>query len=529
MYKAKNNKNKIKTGTLLRRAVNFNTIMIGEAAIVGLVAGAVTLAYRILLEYADVWLHKIIEWTYGNPGNTLVWFAALVIMAFVVGALVKMEPMISGSGIPQVEGEVFGGIRQRWRRILPAKFFGGFLCQLGGMALGREGPSIQLGAMAGKGISRTLRRPNTEGKFLMTAGASAGLATAFQAPLAGAMFAIEEIHKGFSVAMIISVMTASLTSGYLCSIVLGLKPVFQFETFAEIEPVYYWLIVLLGILLGLFGVIYNWFTLKVQSLFTKMHRSVTLRLILIFLICGVLSIVLPDVLGGGNRMVEQLCAGGYAFNMLVLLLVVRFIFSALSFGSGAPGGIFLPMLVLGAFVGGVFAELSSMIVGVDGTYFNNFVILAMAGTFTAIVRAPLTGIVLIFEMTGTANHFLSLALVSVIAYIVATLMNSKPIYESLLERIMDGTSQQSSKLIYDEEKVLYYFTVLHGGNIANKKISNIDWPKGSLIVAVKRGTEEIIPKGEVILRPADMVIVMCAESREPFVRTEIESMNLQGS
>ena len=138
-------------------------------------------------------------------------------MAVLVGRLVKWEPMISGSGIPQVEGEVLGKLSQNWKRVLPAKFAGGFLCLLGGLSLGREGPSIQLGAMGGQGVSRLLDRGKTEERYLMTCGASAGLAAAFHAPLAGVMFALEEIHKGFSVSLLISVMTASVTADYICS------------------------------------------------------------------------------------------------------------------------------------------------------------------------------------------------------------------------------------------------------------------------------------------------------------------------
>ena len=114
--------------------------------------------------------------------------------------------MISGSGIPQLEGEMVGKLNQRWQRVIPAKFFGGFLCLLGGLALGREGPSIQLGAMAGKAVSQGLDRGKTEERFLLTCGASAGLSAAFHAPLAGVMFSLEEVHKNFSVSVLVSVM-----------------------------------------------------------------------------------------------------------------------------------------------------------------------------------------------------------------------------------------------------------------------------------------------------------------------------------
>src|SRR5699024_1936072 len=126
----------------------------------------------------------------------------------------------------------------------------------------------------------------------------------------------------------------------------------------------------------------------------------------------------------------------------LLTFVVKLLFSAVSFGSGAPGGIFFPLLILGALIGGAFSMAGVEFFGLDPVYINNFVLLAMAGFFTAIVRAPITGIILLFEMSGTVSQMLSLAIVSVAAYITATLLKSEPIYESLLGRILEGRGEK---------------------------------------------------------------------------------------
>ena len=181
----------------IRRAEHFKTILTGEGFLVGLIAGLVVLLYRVLLEFAGKWMNLILQYGRENPVIAGGWFLLLAVMACIVGKLVKWEPMISGSGIPQVEGEMMGKLTQRWWRILPAKFLGGFLSLLAGLSLGREGPSIQIGAMAGKAVSKVLDRGKTEEKYLLTCGASAGLAAAFHAPLAGVMFSLEEIHKNF--------------------------------------------------------------------------------------------------------------------------------------------------------------------------------------------------------------------------------------------------------------------------------------------------------------------------------------------
>lgn len=395
------------------------------------------LLYRVALTFAGDWLVKILSYMKGNPFRCVVWFLILAALAWIVGKLVKWEPMISGSGIPQVEGEIAGRLSQNWKRVLPAKFAGGFLCMLGGLSLGREGPSIQLGAMAGQGISRALGRGKREEKFLMTCGASAGLSAAFHAPLAGMMFAVEEIHKTFSIPILLPVMTASVTADYIASHILGLDPVFRFQITEYLPQNYYWLLILLGILVGVSGVFYNWGMLKAQELYRKIpFMKETGRLLIAFLTAGVLGIVMPWVLGSGSGLIVSLTQGEMVLGMVVLTLVMKFLFSAVSFGSGAPGGIFFPLLILGALIGAVFAMAGVEFFGLAPVYVNNFVLLGMTGFFTAIVRAPLTGIILLFEMSGSISQMLSLSIVSVTAYIVATLMRSEPIYDSLLKRIL---------------------------------------------------------------------------------------------
>ena len=426
----------MKTNDVWKRARRIPVMLITEGLCVGLVGGFVVLLYRVALTFAGDWLVKILSYMKGNPFRCVVWFLILAALAWIVGKLVKWEPMISGSGIPQVEGEIAGRLSQNWKRVLPAKFAGGFLCMLGGLSLGREGPSIQLGAMAGQGISRALGRGKREEKFLMTCGASAGLSAAFHAPLAGMMFAVEEIHKTFSIPILLPVMTASVTADYIASHILGLDPVFRFQITEYLPQNYYWLLILLGILVGVSGVFYNWGMLKAQELYRKIpFMKETGRLLIAFLTAGVLGIVMPWVLGSGSGLIVSLTQGEMVLGMVVLTLVMKFLFSAVSFGSGAPGGIFFPLLILGALIGAVFAMVVEFF-GLAPVYVNNFVLLGMTGFFTAIVRAPLTGIILLFEMSGSISQMLSLSIVSVTAYIVATLMRSEPIYDSLLKRIL---------------------------------------------------------------------------------------------
>ncbi len=509
---------------MLRRADRFKVIMIGEGVLVGLFAGFVVLLYRVALEYAGQWMKEIIEFASRNVVLMAGWFAALAVMACIVSALVAYEPMISGSGIPQVEGELTGKLEHKWQRVLPAKFAGGFLCMFGGLALGREGPSIQLGAMAGKGVSRILDRSRTEEHFLITCGAGAGLAAAFHAPLAGVMFSLEEIHKNFSVSALISVMTASLTGDILCCVILGTDSVFRIEITGSIPPRYYWMLLLMGIVLGALGAFYNWTTLKVQSIYSKLKVPRTLKIMIPFMCAGILAFTVPELLGNGFDLIEELAGGKMVLGTILFLLAGRFVFSAVSFGPGCPGGIFFPLLVIGGFIGGAFSTTFTEVFGITDVYLNNFVLIAMAGYFAAIVKAPLTGIILLFEMSGTLNNLLTLTTVSVVAYIVATLLGSKPIYESLLDSFLAGRGGSTENEDNVKQKILTNFVVKKGSKPDGAMIKEIDWPDHCLMVSVQRGTEELIPKGSTRLMAGDIIVTMTDKRDMAAIHEKMEAI-----
>lgn len=420
---------------MLRRMAQTRYFTVLEGVVVGITAGLVTVLFRAALSQEDSWLKAALTYCNANPAMIPVWLLVLSAAAGLVTLLLRWEPLISGSGIPQVEGELQGNIQTVWWKVLLAKLAGGMVAIGSGLALGREGPSIQLGAMAGKGVSRISGRI-TEERLLLTCGASAGLAAAFNAPLAGVLFSLEEVHKKISADLLLPCMASSIMADFISRNIFGLAPVFQISQHSMLPLKEYWLVVLLGILLGLFGVLYNRSIAWIQTLYDKIPR-LYVRILIPFLLAGLLGFVYPEVLGGGHGIVEGLSAD-HTVGMLALLLAVRFLFSLISFGSGAPGGIFLPLLVLGAVLGclvGQAAGLAGLSVPIE-----NFIILGMAGFFAAVVRAPITGILLIYEMTGGVSHLLSFALVSIIAYAVADLLHAEPIYDQLLRRILKKKS-----------------------------------------------------------------------------------------
>lgn len=496
---------------------------------VGIFSGLLIVFYRIALEKAEEFRSFALKLQSQNHSLIPLWFILLLLGGIFVGRLVKSEPMISGSGIPQVEGVLLRKLDMNWFPVIVKKIIGGVISIAGGLSLGREGPSIQLGAAVGQGFSRVFKRIKIEEKYLITSGASAGLAAAFNAPLAGVMFSLEEVHKHFSPLVLLSAMSASLTADFVSKYFFGLKPVFNFENITPLPLKSYGFIILLGIIVGVFGVLYNYVLLKTQDIYREQSwLPIHLRPVVPFIIAGVLGLALPQVLGGGHSIIETLINENPGMKMLLILLLGKFIFSMISFGSGAPGGIFFPLLVLGALTGAIYGNTLVHFFNFNPEYINNFIILAMAGYFTAIVRAPITGSILITEMTGSFTHLLSLSLISIVAYAVADSMGSTPVYESLLERLIKNRGKNELEGS-SGDKIILEIPIFLDSEMDGKLIRELNLPSDCLLVGIKRGEKELIPRGNTRINSGDYLLVLVDENKAASTNERILKMGGQPS
>lgn len=205
--------------------------------------------------------------------------------------------------------------------------------------------------------------------------------------------------------------------------------------------------------------------------------------------------------------------------VLVTLLAVKYVFSVVSFGSGVPGGIFLPLLVIGALTGGIFTEAISPIAGYEQNYIQYFVILGMTGYFSAIVRAPITGVILISEMTGTFSNLLSLSAIALTSYMTADVLKGRPIYDELMERIVAHGKVRKPKV---SNKVLVEGEIHYGAYMDSRPLSDIMLPQGCLVVSIQRGSREIVPSGDTVLNGGDKLVILCDEGIVPEVHRELD-------
>lgn len=496
--------------------------LILKSLLVGSIASLISVLYRYSLTIAEKCSFSIYSFAKNNFWFIPIWFIALAIIGFIVGKVVEKEPYSGGSGIPQVKAIMGGYLSDNPIKVILGKFIGGILAIISGLSLGREGPSVQLGACCGEIVADKCNSTKLEKRLLMSSGASAGLAAAFNAPLAGVLFSVEELYKYISPLVLLTTLTSSVISDFIAKEFFGLEPVFEFGKASSLPLNNYWLLIILGIILGLCGVFYNWSTLKIQSLYGKFKIKTSLKMIFPFLVSGIVGLSFPLILCGGHATIVELSLKK-TIGMLCLMLICKFLFSIFSFGSGAPGGIFFPLLIIGSCIGSIFGSVSINYLGVSSEFFNNFLIISMAGFFTAIVRAPITGIILITEMTSSLNHLLSLTIVCIIAYIVADLFNSTPIYDSLLDSLLKKNNIQKLHK-YGAKKILISNIVHYGSNADNKRLKDLQLPLDALIVSIKRGEDSIVPKGNTLIKAGDELLTMTDLSSETKIREELEKI-----
>lgn len=517
--------NEQKTQDAVNHFSNFKLKVLAQSLLIGLLTGIVVVIYRILLRGVSNFREDMFINLKGSPAIfTIFWFAFLLLVGYLLGLLIEKVPMTKGSGIPQVQGHLIRKLKLSWLVELIGKFFGGIVGPGLGLSLGREGPSVQLGAEIGLGVSKIFKRHDVEEKYLVTSGATAGLSAAFNAPLAGVVFSLEELHRNFTPVILLCVMTSSLVADFISKTFWGVNPAFAFGDMQALPLNKYFHLIILGIITGIMGAVFNFCILKGQDAYKSVKQVKTrYKAMFPFLLVGILGFIMPDMLGGGHSLVEKLNTQSFTLSVLLLFIIVKLVFTSICYGSGVPGGIFLPLLVIGALIGNAYGVVVTDYFNTPDSYTINFTILAMAAYFTAITRAPITGSILILEMTNSFDHLLGLIVVALVSYIVVDLLNVKSIYDYLLERILDENKDQKN-MRDKEKKVIIETPVTIGSRIEGKKIKDISWPKDCLIIGISRGGEEILPKGDTLILQGDLLIILTDEESACVINSDLINM-----
>jgi CIC family chloride channel protein len=388
------------------------------------------------------------------------WQAMLVsglMAALAVWLVRRFAPETGGSGVHEVEGALDGLRPVRWWRVLPVKFGAGVLSMGSGLLMGREGPTIQMGAALARMLSDRFRLNPEHAHVLLAAGGGAGLTAAFNAPLAGMLFVVEEMRPQFhyNVISVQAVLVACAAADVMVRLMLGGAQALPMSLLPATPVDILWVFPLFGALVGGVGFLFNHVLIAVVDRTARLTDFGRVAFgAMIGAVVGALALKLPAAVGGGEALIEHAVAVGIPTAVLLALFLGRFLLTIASYGTGAPGGIFAPMLALGTLLGLALGQwLDSS--WPDGGWGEPalFAIAAMGALFSATVRAPITGIVLAVELTGQYEQLLPIILTCVPATLVAHALGGLPIYTVLLERLLQASAEPlSGRLtVYEKE------------------------------------------------------------------------------
>ena len=426
---------------------NKNFKLLFYALLIGIIVGLVGAIFRIILSYIEIFRVNLYE-NAGNSGfMSWLWPILFAITGISIALYLvrKFAPEASGSGVQEIEGALDGLRPMRWKKVLPIKFIASLFSLGSGLLLGREGPTIQLGANIGKMVKDTLGKSEIESNSLISTGAAAGLASAFNAPFAGIIFVIEEMHGQFKFNFysVAAIMIGAGTADFIVRVLVNSKPVLEIMIFPSPNIFGLWIFIILGLLCSIIGYAYNKLLVISLDLFKFSFKiPIIYTGITVGLIIAIIGMFFPNLIGGGYDIITKGVGNSFTLSFLLFLFIARLLLSIFSYSTGAPGGIFLPMLTLGVIFGMLFGTSMQHyfpdLISHPGVY----AIAGMAGIFSATVRAPLTGLVLAIEMTSNYELILPLIVTTVIASVFTALLGNEPIYTTLLKRTLENSKQE---------------------------------------------------------------------------------------
>lgn len=515
-----------------KKVYRYGVELLAVGALTGFFSGLVVTLYSVVATMAEQFARGSYEYIRQHPAWIPLLFVALFLGAVIIGGVVKFIPMIRGSGIPQAEGAARGLLHFKWFRVLTGMFASSLFTIFMGLSAGSEGPSIIIGSACGYGTSTVLRRNESVFRYQVTGGACAGLAVAFNAPLTGMAFSFEEAHKRFTPEVFIcafsSVIVAILTRNVLREAMnLPVESTFSAFTFEGIEAfdLHFLTIVLVSsVVCGLLGVLFYRLIFAVKKQCGKITFWKGIGIFIIpFFLGGAASLLTTYALGGGHAFIDALGSlsdgvvtvfSSPVWVTILLVIVLKFVLTIVNIGVGVPCGAFIPMLSIGAGIGAL-ASLLGVQAGMDAKYCDLLILICMAVFFTTVVKSPITGIVMVMELTWQFTFLLPVILGVAVGYLIGDICRTQPIYDVLLDQLMEEKHKTDPPV-----KLLAKVRVRIGGPADGHAIRDILWPSNAYVVAIEREGRRIQLGGKTVLRGDDVLTVEAsAEDVKEFLHT----------
>lgn len=416
--------------------------LIGKSIVVGIITGLIVGVFRWIIDQTM----KLLMMVYPIMAAHLRYLLPYLIGTLVIGLLLSrvLKPYLRdlpGSGVPQIEAVLLGEHHMNAGQVLWRKFVGGLLAICLGLFLGREGPCIQMGACVGQLLGEHFTISEKEKRFLLECGVAAGLAVAFSAPLAGVIFLMEEITFSFQPQGCITALAAAISADFITILFFGVRPCLYLPVHMNLPKESYLWLVVLGIIIGLLAYGYQYTLLNLRWWYSKIRIPAIYHCLIPLFLVVPIGLWNAKILGGSHVFIAYIASLDKSNHLtsllgfLVVFFLVRFIFSMISYGAAVPGGIFMPILVLGALIGAIAGVVMIHQGAVPTSCYLNLVVISMAAYFGAIEEAPFTAITLLTEMVGSVDQVLPMTILTFIAYTTSNLLGGQPIYAALRREI----------------------------------------------------------------------------------------------
>ena len=514
---------------------NYFINLIFPAVIFGSVTGILTAVVITLYKLCAKHVIAASEAGYHFLRENLLWvipvLAVLVGVAFLFTWIYRRAPHLMGGGIPTSIGMLRGILPCRWISNLVGLFFMSLTSFLIGVPLGNEGPSVQMGAAVGQGSVRTMAKKHRAwNRYSMTGGACAGFSIATGAPISGVLFAIEEAHQRISPMILIVAATSVLAGGITTDI---LAPLFSVSTslFPKLDLITLhakdiWIPLAVGIVMGLFAVLFLRYYTVVSALWKKKLKRVPLawKIFSVFALTVLFGLISYSFISTGHELILHLFEARQTLLMLLLILVVRSTLTLFANTNGITGGIFLPLLTLGAVAASVMGQIFSHLFGLGEPYYVLIMVLGITGCIAGMMKMPLTAIVFAVEALSCYDNILYVIIVAVTAFIITEIFGAHSINDTVLEDRAHAQNEGKEFRVIDT-----FVTVQPGTFAVGKQIRDIFWPRNLFVLSVQHGKKhgaEVDEHGGKEIREGDILHVRYSTYEEE--KTAEELMDIVG-
>lgn len=461
------------------------------SAIAGALSGGWIFAFKCAASWVIGYSDALYDHVRAHPQRLPFLLLGAILLGLISALILCVAKDSRGGGIPVAVAAIRGLRPLRWIEGVFVVFFSSLLSYLGGVPLGSEGPSVQMGAAVGKGTVNLLsHRRYAWDRYLMTGGACAGFATALGAPLTGILFAVEEAHRRFSPMIFttasVAVFTGTVTQELLSAAFDRSPKLFDFSFALDLPLKLIWVALIIGAISWLAAILFTRIYRFMQRVNTGKLGKVPLlvKIPLIFLVVSLLGFLSEDFIGSGHALIEKIMHGEAVWYLLLAALLVRPILMISANNAGISGGMFVPMLAFGAIVAALIAEAVCSLGLVDPAYYAVLIAIGMASFLAAASRTPITALAFSIEVLCGVHNAIPLGLGIIVSYLIIEVANIPAFNDTVIEAKTEASRHGKTPMVVDAK-----WTVQEGAFAIGYEPRDILWPSTCTVLSIDKSKE----------------------------------------